>query len=178
MLNGKAHSSSLLDFVEACPTPAVLFARASCGGDLSISRSNQHYDSKRYDADLRRALAQDTTSTLLAVTGTERWIVTHLHSPSGEAEEILCIRTEEASTTDKKTAQEEDIFERWRKHNVPGVDRAAADKHLQYMRDVKWEATSMGRISDWSETVISQVGQALAAPFPICLGFGQELICG
>jgi hypothetical protein len=170
MHNGNAHSSSLSDFVQACPTPAVLFDRTSSGGLVKLA-SNQQYDRQGYSTALKNALAEDGVAPALE-TGPQRWIVTRLPT-----DEILCIGRESASLADERKAEEEEcILSRWRDHRVPGLSSEVAEAHLQYIREVDWASTSLGRISDWSETIISYVGHALAAPYPICLGFGKELV--
>jgi len=59
---------------------------------------------------------------------------------------------------------------------VPGLARKDALAHIELLRRIDWENTSLGPISTWSQALQSAVGMCLASPFPVLLAWGPDLV--
>jgi hypothetical protein len=124
-----------------------------------------------------RAAHLDWTIACLGEEDSRRYAVclaaTNTAPRSSADDTALRIHKEKPSSNRKAQKDWLDVFSTL---TVPGLARKDALAHIELLRRIDWENTSLGPISTWSQALQSAVGMCLASPFPVLLAWGPDLV--
>lgn len=65
-------------------------------------------------------------------------------------------------------------FEIWESLQIPELDRANSEAHLQLLRNIDFSKTALGAIDTWCPELLTAFTQCLGSPSPVMILWGRE----